>query len=271
MREIYLLTYAYQAFIKPPKGVVAADNVIVRIAPITLDYDKAITASNNYYDDSWPSKTTWTTIFEGWKNAAVHLGIWDYRADFRIYVQPLPLQKSTEANIEYYKQIGVKEVFSQGISGTDKYSIYPFAEMDDWIRLRMYWDTTLSYNDLRNEFVNVYYGDAASYVLNYISKIESAFGSTAFDIGDDMSVTQLKRRYSSSWVSEVQTIFTNAYNAVSDDAQITRRLDYLSIFYRYLQIKCSYTGADKATFKTMCESLGIYKVEINLTVEDFTA
>ncbi len=270
-REIYLMAYAYQAFIEPPKGVVAADNVIVRIAPITLDYAKAITASNNYYDDSWFNRVTWTTIFEGWKNAAVHLGIWDYRADFRIYVQPLPLQKSTEANIEYYKQIGVKEVFSQGISGSDKYSIYPFAEMDDWIRLRMYWDTTLSYNNLRNEFVNAYYGNAANYVLQYISKIESAFGSTEFDLGEDMSVSQLKKRYSDSWVSEVQTIFTNAYNAVSDDAQITRRLDYLSIFYRYLQIKCSYTGADKATFKTMCASLGIFKVEIGLTVEDFTA
>jgi hypothetical protein len=85
-----------------------------------------------------------------------------------------------------------------------------------------------------------------------------------------MTVSDLKSRYSSSWVSEVQTLFANAYAAVGDDAQLTRRLDYLSMFYRYLQIKCSYTGADKATFKTMCESLGIYKVEINLTVEEFT-
>ena len=271
MKEVYLMAYAYHAFIEPPKGgVTAADNVIVRIAPITLDYSKAVNDSKNYYDDGWLSRTTWTTIFEGWKNAAVHLGIWDYRADFRIYVQPLPLQKSTEANIEYFKSLGVKEIFSQGIGGRNKIDIYPFAEMDDWIRTQMYWDTTLSYNDLRNEFVNAYYGDAASYVLEYIQKIEDAFGSTEFDLGDDMSVSELKRRYSSSWVSEVQTIFTNAYSAVSGDAQITRRLDYLSMFYRYLQIKCSYTGADKATFKTMCESLGIYKVEINLTVEEFT-
>ena len=134
----------------------------------------------------------------------------------------------------------------------------------------MYWDTTLSYNDLRTEFLNAYYGAAAPYVLQYIQKIESAFGSTEFELGEDLTVSQLRSRYSSSWVSQTKTIFDSAYSAVSGNAEITRRLDYLSMFYRYLQIKCSYTGADKATFKTMCESLGIYKVEINLTVEDFT-
>ena len=129
----------------------------------------------------------------------------------------------------------------------------------------------LSYNDLRDEFVNVYYGAAASYVLEYIAKIESAWGTSEFGLGSSMSVSELKRKYSTTWVSNVQTIFANAYSAVSGDAQIARRLDYLSMFYRYLQIKCSYTGADKATFKSMCDSLGIYKVEINLTVADFTA
>ena len=236
-----------------------------------MDYSKAITASNNYYDDSWFNTITWTEIFEGWADVAVNLAIWDYRADFRHYLQPLPLQKSTEANIEYYKALGVKEIYSQGIAGRNKIDIYPFAEMDDWIRCRMYWDTSLSYNDLRDEFVNAYYGNAANYVLQYISKIESAFGSTEFDLGDDMTVNELKRRYSSSWVSEVQTLFNNAYAAVGDDVDLARHLDYLSMFYRYLQIKCSYEGADKATFKTMCESLGIYKVEIGLTVEEFTA
>ena len=271
-REIYLMAYAYLEFIEPPKGgVVAADNVIVRIAPIELDYSKAITASNNYYDDSWLNRITWTTIFEGWSKAAVNLAIWDYRADFRHYLQPLPLQKSTEANIEYYKALGVKEIYSQGIAGREKIDIYPFAEMDDWIRCRMYWDTTLSYNDLRTEFLNAYYGAAAPYVLQYIQNIESAFGSTEFELGEDLTVSQLKSRYSSSWVSQTKTIFDNAYSAVSGNAEITRRLDYLSMFYRYLQIKCSYTGADKATFKTMCSNLGIWKVEINLTVEDFTA
>jgi hypothetical protein len=217
------------------------------------------------------NRITWTEIFEGWADVAVNLAIWDYRADFRHYLQPLPLQKSTEANIEYYKALGVKEIYSQGIAGRNKIDIYPFAEMDDWIRCRMYWDTTLSYNDLRDQFVNAYYGDAASYVLQYISKIESAFGSTEFDLGDDMTVSELKKRYSSSWVSEVETIFANAYAAVGDDADLVKHLDYLSMFYRYLQIKCSYTGANKATFKTMCEALGIWKVEINLTVEEFVA
>ena len=135
----------------------------------------------------------------------------------------------------------------------------------------MYWDTTLSYNDLRDEFVNAYYGDASIYVLQYIQKLEDAFGSTEFGIGEDLTVKELKSRYSSTWVNEVETLFNNAYTAVGDNAEIVRHLDYLSMFYRYLQIKCSYTGADKATFKTMCDELGIWKVEISLTVEDFTA
>ena len=271
-REIYLMAYAYHAFIEPPKGgVTVADNVIIRIAPITLDYSKAITASNNYYDDSWTNRITWKTIFDGWAKVAANLAIWDYRADFRHYLQPLPFQKSTEANIEYFKSLGVKEIFAQGVADYQKISIYPFAEMDDWIRSRMYWDSSLSYNDLRDEFINAYYGAAASYVLQYISKIESVFGSKEFSLGEDLTVSELKSRYNSTWVSQTKTIFDNAYSSVSGNAEITRRLDYLSMFYRYLQIKCSYEGADKATFKTMCEALGIWKVEINLKVEDFTA
>ena len=273
-REIYIMTYAYQAFIEPPKGsIVAADNVIVRIAPIALDYSKAITDSSNLCEDSWwnANDITWKSVFDGWAKVAAHLAVWDYRADFRHYLQPLPLQKSTEANIEYFKSLGIKEIYSQGIAGREKIDIYPFAEMDDWIRCRMYWDTTLSYNDLRNEFLNAYYGSAATYVLQYIEKIESAFGSTEFGLGEDLTVNELKKRYSSSWVSEVQTLFNNAYSAVGDNADMVKRLDNLSMFYRYLQIKCSYTGADKATFKTMCDELGIYKVEINLTAEEFTA
>ena len=273
-REIYLMAYAYLSFIEVPKGgVVAENNVIVRIAPIALDYSKPITDSKNLCKDSWwnANDVTWKAVFDGWSKVAPNLAVWDYRADFRHYLQPLPLQKSTEANIEYYKSLGIKEIYSQGIAGREKIDIYPFAEMDDWIRCQMYWDTTLSYNDLRTEFLNAYYGEASSYVLQYIQKIESAFGDTEFALGDDLTVSQLKSRYSSSWVSQTKTIFDNAYSAVSGNTEITRRLDYLSMFYRYLQIKCSYTGADKATFKTMCDELGIYKVEIGLTVEEFTA
>nr|MBO4518038.1 DUF4838 domain-containing protein [Clostridia bacterium] len=265
-REIYLMAYAYMAYTLPPTVQTAADNVIVRICPYTAYYDKAYNNSSNYNDSvSYLNSTSWKSIFDGWYAKAAHLGVWDYRSDFTDYLEPFPFWKQLENNIEYFKSLGVMEVMAQGIGTTmgNGNALFPFEEMDNYVRSRMMWDTYLSYNDLMNEFIDAYYGAAATYVKNYISAINTAYGSTTVRIGKD-DVTSSK--YSSSWVNTVKGYFTSAYAAVSGNAEITRRLDYLSLFYRYLQIKFSYSGADKTTFKTMCNNLGIKYVERDVLV-----
>ena len=263
-REIYLMAYAYMAFTLAPTVETAADNVIIRICPYTAYYNKSYNDSSNYNADSNLGTANWQSIFNGWKAKATNLGVWDYRSDFTDYLEPFPFWKQLENNMEYFKSLGVMEVMAQGLGTTmsGSNSLFPFEEMDNFVRSRMMWDTYLSCDDLMDEFIDAYYGAAATYVKNYISALNTAYGSTTIRIGKD-DITQSK--YSSSWVSTVAGYFSSAYSAVSGNATITRRLDYLSLFYRYLQVKFSYSGANKSTFKSMCADLGI-KYAVNGTV-----
>ena len=264
-REIYLMAYAYMSYTYVPTIETAEDNVIIRICPYTAYYNKSYNDSSNYNSESNLGSTNWQSIFNGWKGKAEHLGVWDYRSDFTDYLEPFPFWKQLENNIEYFKSLGVMEVMAQGLGsavGTGN-ALFPFEEMDNYIRSRMMWDTSLSYATLQSEFLSAYYGAAATYVNSYITAINNAFGTTTIRVGKD-DVT--KSKYSSTWVNTVKGYFTSAYSAVSGNAEITRRLDYLSLFYRYLQIKFSYSGADKTTFKTMCNNLGIKYAENDVLV-----
>ena len=248
-----------------PTVETAADNVIVRICPYNAYYNKAYNDSSNYNAESNLGSANWQSIFNSWKVKAKHLGVWDYRSDFTDYLEPFPFWKQLENNVEYFKSLGVMEVMAQGIAGWSSNVLFPFEEMDNYVRSRLLWNTSLSYTALRDEFIDAYYGAAATYVKNYISAIDTAFGSTSFRIGK-ADIT--KSKYSSSWVSTVKGYFDSAYAAVSGNAEITRRLDYLSLFYRYLQVKFSYSGADKTTVKSMCADLGIVYAEIDVVIAD---
>ncbi len=262
-REIYIMAYAYMSYTLAPTVETAADNVIVRICPYNAYYNKAYNDSSNYNAESNLGSANWQSIFNSWKVKAKHLGVWDYRSDFVDYLEPFPFWKQLENNVEYFKSLGVMEVMAQGIGTWSSNVLFPFEELDNYVRSRMLWDTSLSYTTLRNEFIDAYYGAAATYVKNYISAIDTAFGSTSFRIGK-ADIT--KSKYSSSWVSTVKGYFDSAYAAVSGNAEITRRLDYLSLFYRYLQVKFSYSGANKTTFKAMCADLGIVYAEKDVVI-----
>ncbi len=264
-REIYIMAYSYMSYTLAPTVETAADNVIIRICPYTAYYNKAYNDSSNYNAESNLGSANWQSIFNSWKVKAKHLGVWDYRSDFTDYLEPFPFWKQLENNVEYFKSLGVMEVFAQGMGGWSHNVLFPFEELDNYVRSRMLWDTSLSYTTLRNEFIDAYYGAAATYVKNYISAIDTAFGSTSFRVGK-ADITRSK--YSSSWVSTVKGYFDSAYAAVSGNAEITKRLDYLSLFYRYLQVKFSYSGADKTLFKSMCATLGIVYAEKNVVIAD---
>ncbi len=175
-RVIYLLTFAYLTIFDPPvreesgifvpvdPSVVARDNVVVRLAPIRANYCHPLVDETRNGDSR--------RSFLGWRAAAKHFAVWDYRQDFRSVAFPYPSSVTAQANHELYREMQMLEVFNQAqhwCPGS------PFIEMDDFARARMHWDETENYDELTAEFRSAYYKEAEPAVTEYLRAVEAYY------------------------------------------------------------------------------------------------
>ena len=172
-RQIYLVTFAYQATFDPPvvekngaylpvdESVIARDNVIVRNAPIWADYVYPLL-------DETHNPASRASLL-GWKAVAKNMAIWDYRQDFHSQTFPYPMY-TTPKNIRSYLELGVMDVFYQAQAFCEG---SPFIEMDDFALSRLSWNSGEDYDELTAEFRRAYYDAAEPFVTEYLHELRS--------------------------------------------------------------------------------------------------
>lgn len=254
-REIYLTAFAYISLADAPvkktvgkdgnyvwtpidESVVARDNVIIRYAPILEMY------MYSFLDEKENPKSF--EALNGWTKIAKKLAVWDYRVDFESVFAPYPQWITAQENIRLYKKLGFVDIFHQACrtSGGN----VPFISMDNWVRSRMLWDTTLEYKDLMNEFIDAFYGVAGTAMKEYIAYLTEHYWWANKEHGykgySHYEVGKRKELYLLSFVKDVEVIFKKGYDALEEIkesdpnryALCKKRLDGESLFYRYCKM-----------------------------------
>ncbi|WP_333575371.1 DUF4838 domain-containing protein [Sphingobacterium sp.] len=151
-------TLAYLESANAPTHLRVADNVSVILSNIDAFRKNDI--------GSEPSAATFRRQLGAWKAKTKHVFVWDYLTQFTNYLAPFPIQGTMQESLQYLKTQGVEGVFLQGGGAT--YS--DMAELNAYILANLAWDTTLSEEQLTNEFIEGYYGKAAPFIKAYLAE-----------------------------------------------------------------------------------------------------
>lgn len=160
--QVAISTLAYQYTRKPPAIVRPRHNVIVQLCSIECSFCRPLADERNkaFRDD-----------IIGWSKICDRMYIWDYTTNFSHYVMPHPNLRVLGPNVKFFADHNVKGVFEQGA-----YQSYgsEMAELRAWVLAQLLWDPTRDGEKLTNEFIEGYYGPAASEIKAYLKVTHDA-------------------------------------------------------------------------------------------------
>lgn len=161
-------TLAYQNSLNPPAGLTVADNVVIRLCPISTcvlhTLDDASCASNKWFRDA----------LSGWSQMTDRIYIWDYSTDFQYYYALYPNLTALQGRYQYYRDHNVVSVFDHGLGE----AIAPgeFHELRTYLVCKLLWDPDTDVERHMKEFCAAYYGDAGDDVLAFLKDYEKSAG-----------------------------------------------------------------------------------------------
>lgn len=240
-REIYLVAFAYLSIFEPPvtqngdkylpidESVIAQDNVIIQIAPISANYLYPI----NDGEHNLAAKK----CFDGWKVCAKHFAVWDYRQDFGTQTFLFPTTVTAQKNNDFYYDYGVMDIFNQAQPFT---AGSPFMFMDNFARSRLHLNAKDDYGELCAEFITAYYKTAAPHIKAYLKWFEDYYKvmeKRGYNGGISNRAAIKKRYYTKAELLEAKRILTDALCAAKDK-KVYDRVNALTLFYKFTLLLC---------------------------------
>lgn len=170
--DFNVVTLAYQNTVEPPlkNGEIPTERVIpskrlhIRYAPIDADFTFSLT------DERQKPKTRKELL--GWAKLTSNIMLWDYNDNYCDYCWYMPTFNVLKENLQIYADINMTYVFNQSAYNIKRHWL---SEIKSYVASKLYWDLSLSVEDLITEYVTLYYGIAAKYVLKFIEKMENFF------------------------------------------------------------------------------------------------
>jgi hypothetical protein len=152
-------TLAYSWSRKPPKYMRPNPNVVVMLCSIECCFSHPLNTCNSVMNQAFCKD------LEGWSKVAPRLWIWDYTTDFAHFLMPFPNQRVLSPNMRFFVAHNVKGVFEQ--NNTD--SLHgELASLGGYVMAKLLWNPNYDANLAMNEFLDAFYGKAATPIRAYI-------------------------------------------------------------------------------------------------------
>ncbi len=191
----YIGTFAYYYTRKPPVGIVPDDNVVIRLCSIECCFMHSLEGCSQELNKAF------LRDIKAWASIAPHLYIWDYVVSYSQYLAPFPNFNVLGPNIKTFAKYNAIGIYEEAQYQT-KYG--EFSELRSYVLSKLLWDPSLDVNVLVEEFINGFYGGAASYVMQYYKDMQGLVGN------------------------ETHTnIYPNAHNPLFTDTFITNSMNLL--------------------------------------------
>lgn len=171
--DCFVDTYAYMYTQTPPKTLRARDNVIVRLCTFNNDFARRV-------DDRRSERNRrFARDVEGWSSRAKHLFVYDYLPNFNAFQQPNPNLHTIQPNYRYFVENGVTGLYAQG---NPESPASEFEHLRAYIAAKAMWNPMIDGRAVMDEFITLYYGDAAPYIRRYIELIMERATRTNFPL-----------------------------------------------------------------------------------------
>lgn len=141
------------------------ENVGVLIAPISMDFAKTPQDSAN--QAAYESMKAWSELM-GRKNIA----IWNYCLGPYAYMFNFNNFGVVQEYYRFYEEIGAKLIYDQGNYDS---AIPTFAALRVYCQAQLGWDSSQNYDDLADDFMRHYYGEAYEAMRKYYDFIRTYY------------------------------------------------------------------------------------------------
>jgi hypothetical protein len=222
--NIRIDTLAYQYTRKPPRSLRPRHNVIVRLCSIECCFAHPLATC-----DSAENRKFRDDIIT-WQPVAPKLYVWDYTTNFGHYQQPFPNFDVLQPNVQFFVRHGVTGLFEQGnYSGGGAGELEPLRA---YLLAELLWNPDTDLERHTTEFLQAYYGKAASSMRAYLSLLERQVNDkTRLHISDSSRAPYLNE----ALLRQADEIFDSAQQAAENDA-IRFRVQVARLPITYVQL-----------------------------------
>ena len=272
-REVKFITLGYQRAISAP--VDANGNAL-----LDLDEDVIVRlcwrncASHAINDVNCSYNQQKLQEVEAWKKVANELAMWDYTVNFKDYLYYIHNYDAIKTNYQYYKDIGVTQLMTQGAPG--EWYFYENT-LHQYVISKLMWNVELDVDTIINSFDNMYFGQYASYVSTYRTSMNAMYEQNdihantwgALDFANSSKFDAIT----------LKTVISNLQNAINaataaGDTEYAERLSSVIITPQYMLLDMNLISSTEydamlESFKSNVELLGLtYYAEGSNTFAD---
>jgi hypothetical protein len=218
-------TLAYQYTRVPPKDLLPAKNVNIMLCNIESPRNVPIeTGDRSFCED-----------LEGWARLTSNIIIWDYVVQYRNLISPFPNFQTLQPNLKYLHDKGVTMIFEEGNPDTGG----EFHELKAYILAKLLWNVNVDVNQVMNDFLSGYYGNASKMIREYIDLLQEKMAQSGEKLIIYGTPVEEKETFlTDSLVTVYNKIFDRAEKAVADSPEILERVRKarLPVYYAMLEI-----------------------------------
>ncbi|MGC3946138.1 MAG: DUF4838 domain-containing protein [Chryseolinea sp.] len=253
-------TLAYEYGRHAPKTLKPRDNVNIMLCSIEAYRDKPL--------EQDPHSADFVQDVKDWGKIAKDIIIWDYVIQFNHLVSPFPNLHVLQPNLQFFVRNGVNAMFEQGnreVGGE-------FAELRAYMISKLMWNPDADANVIMNDFLQGYYGAAATPIRTYIDEMKEAL----LRAGQPLRIFGTPNEASTSYLTpplmeRYSQLFDEAERAVQKDSILLERVKFARqplIYATLEQAKKNYVG-DHGIFE---KSSGQWRAKLKMRelIDPFT-
>jgi len=157
-----IITFAYQWTRHAPKMMKPRDNVIIRLCGIECCFTHPFETCDN------ENNLSFARDIEEWSKVSKRLWVWSYTTNFSHYLLPFPNIRILNENLKMFVEHNVTGIFLQD---TPDIPHGEFSELGAYLQAKLLWNPYYDEDTAIDEFLDAYYGDAASQMKAYLDFI----------------------------------------------------------------------------------------------------
>lgn len=141
------------------------EKLCIRLAPLD-----PFCYQHEFTDETCKLNASFKSAVDGWCSITNKFYVWDYAADYRAYLPFYNMFGALQKNLQWYKEIGVVQIFRQDTTGEANNS---FSELRAYLTAKLMWDVNADVPALMDDFFDKFYKSGSGYMREYFNLMQS--------------------------------------------------------------------------------------------------
>lgn len=278
-RRVELIMFAYNQTVYAPVNdngkpldatCIPNEYVHVRIAPIN---------QNQYYSIKEDKNSVLGKTIEAWGKLTPNIMVWNYHTFYSDFLCYFPTTRTWRADLKTYENIGATYLVMQSdyINSCDWQD-----KIDVYVASKMLWDTDSDITALQNEFIELYYGEAAQAIKEIMGRLDEKFFEVSLLNETNINIYQNKiydtKYYPIAFLEGLLDIINGEIKkaTVAGNTVLATRLNEVKLTPLYMIVRSvkSYYADSQQVYDTVKEfidiasSLGLSRVSEGKTLDE---